>query len=196
MPHMPVKKTLKNRRCATGAWGPRSGQSLIESCLVLIMVCIVFFGVFQISQLFAAQEVLQYAAARGARAKVVGFNQFMVRKTVRVGAIPNAGQLMNPATPGGPAAQHAVEAARIPLYLGGENEGQLRSILDYEDWDTIGLPRSSDKGDGTLEMSIRQNVTLLRYPLHRLYYAGDSIAMEGESTLDNHAPLYLDDWGW
>jgi hypothetical protein len=196
VPHVPVKKTLQNRLCATRAWGSRSGQSLIESCLVLVIVCIVFFWVFQISQLFAAQEILHYAAARGARAKVVGFNQFMVRKTVRVGAIPNAGQLMNPATPGGPAAQHAVEAARIPLYLGGENEGQLPSILDYEDWDTIGSPRSSDKGDGTLELSIRQNVTLLRYPLHHLYYAGDSIEMEGASTLDNHAILYLDDWGW
>ncbi len=177
-------------------WGSRSGQSLIESCLVLIVVCIVFFGVFQISQLFAAQEILNYAAARGARAKSVGFNQFMVYKTVRVGAIPNAGQLANPDTLGGPAAQEEVESARIPLYLGADNEGRLGAILDYSAWDSLRQPRPDELADGTVRLEIEQDMTLTNYPFHRLYYAGDSIEMKGECVIDHHASLYIDDRGW
>ena len=180
-----------------GPTSGRAGQSLIESCLVLAIVCLAFFGVFQISQLFAAQEVLHYAAGRGARAKVVGFNQFMVFKTIRVGAIPNAGRLCNPATGGGPAAQHAMETARIPLYMGAENQGELGAILDYEDWATIhynGLP--APLADGTLRLDIGQTVPLDKYPFHRAFYAADSLDMTGTSYLDNHYPLYLDDWNW
>lgn len=195
MPHMPARKALDCGRSVTARWGSRAGQSLIESCLVMIIVCILFFGIFQISQLFAAQEVLQYAAGRGARAKAVGFNRFMVFKTVRVGSIPNAGQLVNPDAPGGPAVQYAAEAARIPLYLGGENYGQLRAILDYDAWDSVRQSVPYELGDGTLRMSAEQTM-LLRYPLHRLFYAADSLEMKGESTLDSHAPLYLDDLGW
>lgn len=159
------------------------------------MVCLVFFGVFQISQLFAAQEVLDYAAGRGARARTVGFNQFMVFKTIRVGSIPNAGRLVNPVYQGGPAREHALETARIPLYLGGENQGRLRSILDYDSWDTIQDRRSFSIGDGTLSQTVGQEVPL-KYPMHRAFYAGDSMPMEGASCLDEHYTLYLDDWGW
>ncbi len=176
----------------------RAGQSLIESCLVLIIVCLAFFGVFQISQLFARQEVLHYAAARGARAKVVGFNQFMVFKTIRVGAIPNAGRLINPFSDGGPTAQHAVEAARIPLYMGTEDASELDPILDYQDWDTaqdVSWPLVSAFGDGTLRLRVGQQVPL-RYPFHRAFYAADSMDMTGESWLDNHYTLYLDDRNW
>jgi hypothetical protein len=194
--HAPIRKALDDGLAIRGRWGSRSGQSLIESCLVLIIVCILFFGVFQISQLFAAKEVLQYAAGRGARAKTVGFNHFMVFKTVRVGAIPNAGRLVNPDWLGGPASQHVAEEPRIPLYLGSENWGQLDAILDYEDWDTISSPVAYELGDGTLRVSIHQNVSLTNYPLHHLYYANDSFEMDGENTLDSHASLYLDDFGW
>lgn len=176
----------------------RSGQALIESCLVLIIVCLAFFGVFQISQLFARQEVLHYAAARGARAKVVGFNRFMVFKTIRVGAIPNSGRLVNPAHRGGPAVQHAIEAARIPLYMGAEDAGELDPILNYEDWDSPQDVRQLSEtalGDGTLRLEVEQQVPF-RYPFHRTFYAADTVDLTGESCLDNHYTLYLDDRGW
>lgn len=197
MPVFPYRggvASLLFRRSTTS----RAGQSLIESCLVLIIVCLAFFGVFQISQLFARQEVLHYAAARGARAKVVGFNQFMVFKTIRVGAIPNVGRLINPVSDGGPAAQHAVEAARIPLYMGTEDASELDPILDYQDWDTaqdVSWPLVSAFGDGTLRLRVGQQVPL-RYPFHRAFYAADSMDMTGESWLDNHYTLYLDDRNW
>src|ERR1035437_1927236 len=113
----------QSNRTPSQALHVRRGQAIIESSLVLALVCLVLFGLFEISQLFAAQEILDYAAARGARAETVGFNRFMVEKTVRVGAIPNAGRLINPVVSGGPAAQSDAELARIPLYLAAENSG-------------------------------------------------------------------------
>ena len=192
MPEVPTAKALER---PSAPWGSRSGQSLIESCLVLILICILFFGLFQISQLLAAQEVLNYAAGRGARAKTVGFNRFMVHKTVRVGAIPNAGRMLNPAPGGGPAREHTAEAARIPLYLGADNWGQLDAILDYEAWDTVHQPQPLGLADGTVQVSLEQDVPL-RYPLHHLFYAADQVKLRGEVAIDDHYPLYLDDWGW
>lgn len=180
-----------------GNAGPRrrEGQALIESCLVVAMVCVLFFGIFQVSQLFAAQEVLSYAAGRAARARTVGFNRFMVFKTIRVGTIPNAGRLVNPLYEGGPAESYALESARIPLYLGAEDYGRLRPILDYADWNTIRGGVSSSVGDGTMREEVSQTVPL-RYPFHRPFYAADSVEMRGETTLDEHYTLYLDDAGW
>lgn len=162
---------------------------------MVALVCLIFFGVFQISQLFASQEVLDYAAGRGARARTVGFNRFMVEKTIRVGAIPNAGRLLNPAYAGGPTREYTLEAARIPLYLGSDNHGQARAILDYDAWETIRAGASSSLGDGTLRQGVDQDVPL-RYPFHRAFYARDSIELNGESTLDEHYTLYLDEAGW
>ena len=81
---------------------------------MVALVCLCFFGVFQISQLFASQEVLNYAAGRGARARTVGFNRFMVYKTIQVGAIPNAGRLVNPVYAGGPS-QESVSYTHLTL---------------------------------------------------------------------------------
>ena len=180
------------------AMGRRAGQSMIESCFVIAIICLVLFGAFQISQLFASQEVLDYAAARGLRAKIVGFNQFMVFKTVRVGAIPNAGKLINPGHGGGPLGQYGVESARVPLYLGALDYTELAPILNYDTWGTASDVRQSPAVamlDGTINMHVRQEVPL-RYPFHRSFYAGDTVDMTGESTLDNHYTLYLNDQNW
>ncbi len=163
---------------------------------MVALVCLTFFGVFQLSQLFAAQEVLDYAAGRGARARTVGFNHFMIEKTIRVGAIPNAGRLVNPIPSGGPSGQYAMESARIPLYLAGENEGRLRAILHYAAWNTIIFGASSSLGDGTLRQDIEQEVSLTNNPFHRAFYASDTITLSGECTLDEHYTLYLDEAGW
>lgn len=177
-------------------WHQRSGQSLVESCLVIAFVCLVFFGLFQISRLYAAQEVLDYAAGRGARATTVGFNRFMVEKTVRVGAIPNAGRLINPVCQGGPAVAHALETARIPLYLGAENDGQLRPILDYASWDDIRADLTSARGDGTFRYGVRQRVSLTNNPFAGAFYREGYLDMTGESYLDEHYTLYMEDAGW
>ncbi len=74
----------------------RNGQSLIESCLAIALICLVFMGMLEVSRLLTAKQVLNHAAACGARARTVGFNDWMVNKVVHVAAIPNAGRMTTP----------------------------------------------------------------------------------------------------
>ncbi len=196
----------------------KAGQTLLETCIVMMLLCLVFFGLIQLSQLSASKEILDYAASCGTRARSVGFNEFMVGKVVRVAAIPNAGRILEPVvvrsanlaplpdTPGAAwdsaltaqprSPQYAIERARIPLYLGGDNWGQLPGILNYEYWDTgtdsrgaIGFTLHDSAGSG-LGVHTAQEVPLWT-PLHRLIYDGDTIPLGGDAILENHYPLYL-----
>lgn len=190
----------------------KAGQTLLETCIVMMLMCLIFFGLLQLSQLSAAKEILDYAASCGTRAQTVGFNEFMVRKVIRVAAIPNAGRLVEPvvdpvpnpaplsgspgtawdyalrAQPVSP--QFAVESARIPLYLGGENSGRLGGILDYENWDSINEPTISYSGNAGIAVRVDQEVPLWT-PLHRMIYDGDTFPLSGDAILENHYPLYL-----
>jgi hypothetical protein len=206
----------------------RAGQSLIETCLVLGMICLIFMGLLQIADLFAAKEVLNHAAARGVRAKTVGFNWWMVEKSIRVASIPNAGKLTEPAfenvdpqlrqmldnqkpgdiwtdalraTPS--SLQYSLERARIPFYLGAENDARAHHILDYQGWDDI----RSDHGtlmpppEGAEAVTPFVNVRVgqdyrLWVPMHRAFIAADSIDISSENSMECHYDLYLEDMFW
>ncbi len=199
----------------------RSGQSVIESCIVLAVGCLIFFGLFQVSQLYAAKAVLSYSAVAGARARAVGFNEFMVYKVVRTAAIPNAGRLVTPSvqenagalawgvTPPGQAWAHAsrsgtphsrvyeAESSRIPSYLGAERWGELGGVLDYEDWDSIDFGEGAGSAEFVL-FRTRQEYPLV-YPFARTFYADDRVRLDSGAGFmqdyvvrDRHAPLYLE----
>ncbi len=196
----------------------KAGQTLLETCIVMMLLCLIFFGLVQLSQLSASKEILDYAASCGARARSVGFNDFMVGKVVRVAAIPNAGRLLTPevihpanpddlsGTPGRawdyalaaqPASpQFPVESHAIPLYLGGDSWGRLPAILDYEYWNSSTDSRGAidyilhDSAGSGLGVHTSQEVPLWT-PLHRLIYDGDSFPLGGDAILENHYPLYL-----
>lgn len=195
--------------------GRRSGQAILESCIVVALMSLILFGLIEIARLFMGREVLHYAATVGARAHAVGFNDFMIFKTVRVATIPVAGKLthptlgtVNPAVaqfqgrdPGDQwdAAVRArptstqydlLEASRIPLYLGAEDYGQLSPILNYEDWDQQRLS-SVDDGSSLVNTSVRQDVQL-KFAFHRAFWGADEITEAGNVTMDSHYQLYLD----
>ncbi len=172
--------------------GRRSGQALIESCIVVLLLCLICFGLLQISRFFAAQEIMDYASARGARARTVGFNRFMVFKAVRVSTIPSAGTLLFPSLDGGPAAQQVVEQARIPLYLGAEWHGNLSGILDYDLWGDIRFSHQQTGSGNQIDFQVYQDIPFT-FPLHQLYYAGDSLEIRGEASIEKHFRLYLQD---
>ena len=183
-------------------------------------------GLLQVARLFAAREILSHAAARAARARTVGFNRWMVEKCARVASIPNAGRLLEPpfvnedkalremvATlrPGAlwssalgvspSSLQYSIERARIPEYLASANETRSRWVLDYSNWDTIdvdvpgSLSEGSATGDFVSHASARQKYPLT-LPFHRTFYAADSVRLKGESYLESHYPLYIDDMRW
>lgn len=157
---------------------------MLESIIVILTVCLVLFGLLQVAINYTAQEVLHHAAARAARAKSVGFNDWMVEKAVRVATIPNAGERLEPiisdyvdsgipanATPGeamdmafskrpvhsSPSA--AIESARIPEYLSSENYGRSTYILNYEEWERGSITYHVDESfseHGTIRVNVQQ----------------------------------------
>lgn len=199
----------------------RAGQSLIESMIVVAITCLIFFGLFQISQLYAAKAVLSYTAAAAARSRMVGFNDFMVHKVTRAASIPNAGPIENPTisrggalaalvateTPGRlwnhalrsgqpSSPQYQVEQSRIPLYLGATHWGDLPAILDYENWEDIHYAEGGGSEDLILARA-RQDYELV-WPFVRAFYAGDRVRLDSAGDDDfiireKHYPLYLEE---
>lgn len=126
----------------------------------MLLMCLLFFGLLQVSLVFNADEVLHHSAARAARAKAVGFNDWMITKAHRVAAIPNSGTMMEPVVASQTASvfdptktggenwdaaidpsrayersdKAVVELARIPEYLATDNHLRGEAILDYEEW--------------------------------------------------------------
>lgn len=213
---------MPKSRCRGGA---KDGQSLVESSIIICLMAFILAGLFQISQLFAAREILYHAAACGARAKTVGLNWWMVEKSIRVAAIPNAGRITaaefegpgSPLTPlittqrpGAlwetvlgmvPASRQLVwEKARIPEYLNSFNNARGDYLLDYADWDSVrGDHESVAPSDGDFDPIVQVRVSQdypLRIPAHRAFYDADSVQLAGESYIENYYPLYLDDMYW
>lgn len=183
-------------------------------------------GLLQISEIFAAREILNHAAARGARARTVGFSWWMVEKSVRVAAIPNAGKLITPefenddtvlqgmvetmrpgqlweqtlrASPS--SLQYNLERARIPEYMGSYNRPRAGNLLDYENWDTIHSDHGtvSEPVPGAQASMVTVNVYQdypLWVPMHKAFYAGDSIRLDGTFTMESHYGLYIEDMFW
>ncbi len=166
------------------------GQSLVESCVVIGIICLFLMGLFQLSQLYMAREILMFAAGRGARARAVGFNDFMVHKTVRVASIPAAGRMLDrPDNVNNPSAQRNFERARIPLYLAEEHYGRLSAILDYTNWPEVSHSLI-DLGGPRLDCRVRENFPVGN-PVFRAFYRGEAVPLSGNATLENHYPLYL-----
>jgi hypothetical protein len=164
---------------------------MIESVLVMLVACLLFFALFQYAHLYACKTILSHAAARAARARCVGFNEWMVRKSALVAAIPASGERLAPAYGGVDGAVtaalgrnhvgdiwdlalhsstrspgYAIEAGRIPEYMESINEASSQATLDYELWkDTDVDIRESAALDGdspgTLAVRVRQRHPLL-----------------------------------
>lgn len=159
---------------------------MIETLITVLVICMLFFGLLQLSQVFAAKEVLQHAATRSARARTVGFDHWMCDKAMLVASIPNAGKMKTPVlaeqgtglqklledkTPGAvwdaslqtfPASQQSrLEKSRIPDFIASGNASRGLSLLNYEEWENIrieGLDQLSVAEK--LEVNIKQDFPL------------------------------------
>jgi len=168
-----------------------AGQSVLESGLVIVIAALLGFGLLQVAQLMIAKGVLTYAAAAGARARTVGFNDFMVEKVIQVAAIPTAGAREYPIEMNGSLDD------QIGFYLAAESSGRLSAILQYERWPDL---RFQESGTGSAMVHVRaeQNIPLV-FPFHRAFYWDDSVLIQsGEADRNHlisrgrHADLYLE----
>ncbi len=173
---------------------------MLEMLFAVMIICLLFFGMFQVGQLLVASEIIQHASARAARARTVGFNLWMCQKSFMVAAIPNSGRMITPddtfvntqlqdlidtGTPGEvwdaaldlhPASQKvALELARIPFFLGSRTSQRGYDLLDYEEWSS--LDATGLRGvvlQDTLTVEAEQKFPLLIDMKHWLYApAGD-----------------------
>ncbi len=162
---------------------------MIESLVVILVVCFLLFSLLELARGFAGREILRHSAARAARARTVGFNDWMCTKVMRVAAIPNAGKMLEPAyasftdaelsgalaskrpgelwnwslTASTRSERAETEASRIPDYLASEHDERARYILDYEGWDDLrasGLGGGAPSGSDTLEVKVSQKLPL------------------------------------
>ncbi len=172
----------------------RAGAALVESCLAIIMLCLILFGILQISYLVAAKDVVSFSAFAGCRAATVGMKEEFVNRVVRVTSIPMAGPMVgNPfagqglnaggsegqtwnralwATPSSD--QYWAEKQAIPYYLGAVNEGDLRVLLNYYNWLSTGtlITSSTRRTEDDVEVFVSQNIPLA-FPFARAFYRGN-----------------------
>ncbi len=166
----------------------KAGQAMVETTLALILLCLVFFVVYEYAHLLVAHTVLDYAAARAARARAVGFNDFMVTKTVRVATLATAGQCLVEDDAGEQLSTGAL-VSRMGTYLACESEADVRAVLDFELWNSARLGWScADLGGESFALTVWQ-----RRPLYGEDDETDATlySLEGRAEIEDHAGFYL-----
>ena len=151
---------------------------MVETLIAVLAISTIFFGGYQLSRMVATRTLLDHAAARAARAKAVGFNDFMCEKSARVAMIPVAGKRLWPAED-----DPFSEAARVPIYLQSEDWPLANGILDYEYWHSMDFDVRSGSG-----ISPEAESTV--------YVSTPDFDMEGRAAIESHYPFYMYDQGF
>jgi len=168
---------------------------MVESILALVAVLIVFLALFNLADLTRAKLLVENAAVKCARARAVGYNDFMLRKIARLATMPAAGRCLTPSDSGDGTLSRGARYARIGDYLMSEYEAQADAILDFEYWQNGNTAISATEGSSPVTATISQ-----RRP--RLFDFGvltgtakpdaDSLAtISASSTQEAHYPDYL-----
>ncbi|MCF7849213.1 MAG: pilus assembly protein [Kiritimatiellales bacterium] len=174
----------------------KTGAALIESCLVIMMLCVILFGILQVAYLISARDVISFTAFAAARSATVGMEDEFVDRVVRTVSIPTAGPMLVPGSvithatlgAGGPgdmwdralanspsSEQFWVENYLIPVYLGAEEEGMLDGILNYLNWVASDGRITSEIGRSNssfVDVLVQQDVPLA-FPFARAFFRKD-----------------------
>ena len=151
----------------------RSGQAVVETLIAAIVVVFGFLALFRLSHMLTGKILLEHAAMRAARARAVGFNDFMCRKCARVAAIPVCGRRL---WPEGDEFDYSMELARIPIYMATPTPAVARGALEYEGWG-----RLSVDADSSVDARTR--------------LACEWFDLEGRAAVEDNAAFYLNDMG-
>lgn len=155
----------------------RPGQAMLETVLAVLFITFLLLGCLWLSRLLVARQLLDHAAARAARAKAVGLNDFMCVKAARVAIIPVAGERLTPKGISG-----ADEVGRLSDYMNAEDESYAAAILDYKWWPELRLDVSSGFGvAGVTEVETELTT--------------DEWSIDGRAAIETHFPYYMYDQG-
>ena len=152
---------------------------MVETVIAVLVVSFAFLTLFRLSWLLTGKILLEHAAMRVARARAVGFNDYMCRKAARVAVIPVAGKRTWPEAG---EIDAAMEESRIAAYLASEHEAEARGILDYARWGDLAV----DPGDGT------DATVALGF---ELFDGAWTFALSGAAGVEANHTLYLNDAG-
>jgi hypothetical protein len=161
------------REAKVRAVGSRPGQAMIETMLAVIVVTFLFLTLFRLSHMLTGKILLEHAAMRAARARAVGFNDFMCRKAACVAVIPVAGRRLWPADGG---FTDAMELSRAAIYMGTPNAAVARGVLEYEGWASF---RVAAGRDGTAQTRLET----------------DWFDLDGHAAVEENFTLYMNDQG-
>ena len=149
---------------------------MLETVIAVLIVTSIFLVLFKLSHMLTGKILLEHAAMRVARARAVGFNDFMCVKVARVAVIPVAGERLWPKEDG---FSSGMEAARIRTYMESPDESRARGLLEYEGWQRL----SVDAGDGGSSV-----VTLLD---DWFSLSGEKFNLEGKAGIEDGYRYYM-----
>ena len=146
---------------------------MVETVLAVSIITFAFLLLFKLSNMLTGKILLEHAAMRVARARAVGFNDFMCTKAARVSVIPVSGKRLWPA---GDEFDVSRELGSVAVYMGTPDAGVARGVLEYERWE--GLHVKAEAGDSA-----------------EVRFTDDWFKLSGSAGVENHDALYLNDQG-
>lgn len=152
---------------------------MVETVIAVLIITSLFLVLFKLSYMLTAKILTEHAAMRVARARAVGMNDFMCKKTARVSVIPAAGKRT---WPQGDTLDYGMELARIPIYLQTRNGAIANGVLEYEGWNRLAV----DPGDGT-DTKVRLGVSLFDGTVE--------YELDGEAAVEDNYTLYMNNQG-
>ena len=173
----------------------KCGQAMVETTIAMIVILIVFLALFNLADLIRAKLLVETAAVKCARARAVGYNDFMLRKIARLTTMPAAGECLTAADAGNGKLSYAARHYRISNYLTSEYETQANAILDFAYWRNGDTAINASAGQAPATATVIQ-----RRP--RLFDFGvldgaekpdsdDRATISATATVEAHYPDYL-----
>ena len=177
--------------------GRRGGQAMLESIIAMIVILLLFLALFNLSDQIRAKLLVENAAAKCARARAVGYNDFMVRKIARLSTMPAAGKCLTPADSDGGTLSLQSRYYKIDDYLMSEYEAQSDAILDFELWRDGNTFIHATSGNSPATATVTQRrpdvsgLNALATGKKNEDADGNHVVISSSATVEAHYPDYL-----
>ena len=174
---------------------------MLESVIAMIVILVLFLALFNLSDQVRSKLLVENAAAKCARARAVGYNDFMIQKIARLSTMPAAGKCLTPADSEdeGTLSLHS-RYGRIDDYLMSEYEAQADAVLDVDLWRDGATVISATAGNSPVTATVTQMRPLLSgldsIAASGKTHGGDNgdekrVAVSASAVIEAHYPDYL-----
>jgi len=173
----------------------KRGQAMVESTIAMIFILLAFLALFNLTDLIRAKLLVENAAVKCARARAVGYNDFMLRKIARLATMPASGKCLTASDENEGTVSYATRYYRIGSYLSSEYETQADAILDFEYWKNGNTSASASVGNTPVTATVTQRRPRL-FDFGILTGAGkssddDRAEISAAATVETHYTDYL-----